>query len=253
MQMQALLVKNDEWSYVNGEYKNPDLVEGDPNSAKAVAEWVKMDSKARSGIILCIAPTELKQIKSCTTSRELWVKLENIYQSKGPARKATFLKQLTLQRLNEGGDIRDHINKFFDAVDKLREMDMDINSDLLAIMLLYSLPKSFENFGCAIESRDQLPSPEVLRLKITEESDARKSDTRNVISANHNAMLTRGRPKFHSNAGNGVSKFKFKCYKCGIVRHKAIDCRSKSSKRTQEVKAAKNDNFDFCASETMAD
>lgn len=40
------------------------------------------------------------------------------------------------------------------------QMDIDINSDLLPIMLLYSLPASNKNFRCAIESHDQLPDPE---------------------------------------------------------------------------------------------
>jgi hypothetical protein len=41
--------------------------------------------------------------------------------------------------MEESGDVREHIDMFFDAVDKLQEMDVEINRDLLAIMLLYSL------------------------------------------------------------------------------------------------------------------
>lgn len=85
---------------------------------------------------------------------EIWLKLESIYQSRGPTRKATLLKQFTLQRIEEGGDVREHVNKFLDTGDKLSEMNIDINPELLAIMLLYSLPPSYENFRCAIESRD---------------------------------------------------------------------------------------------------
>ena len=86
------------------------------------------------------------------------MKLERIYQSRGPTRKATLLKQLALQRMEESDDIREHTRKFFDPVDKRDEIDVDISPDLLAIMLLYSLPPSFENFRCAIESRDKLPA-----------------------------------------------------------------------------------------------
>jgi len=57
-------------------------------------------------------------------------------------------------------------------------MQIEINPNLLTVMLLYSLPPSFENFRCAIESRDDLPSLETLRIKIVEESDAWKSDAR---------------------------------------------------------------------------
>jgi len=61
--------------------------------------------------------------------------------------------------------LREHLNKFF-AVDKLSKMEVMINSDLLTIMM----PPNFENFQCAIESRDELPSPKTFRIKITEES-----------------------------------------------------------------------------------
>ena len=54
---------------------------------------------------------------------------ESIYQSQGPAKKATLLKRLTLSRVKEGDDIRQHLDQFFDAVDKLREMKLEVNDD----------------------------------------------------------------------------------------------------------------------------
>ena len=119
------------------------------------------------------------------------MKLERIYQSKGPARKATLLKQLILNKTAEGEDVKEHLSKFFDAVDKLSEMDVNVNDDLLAILLLYSLPPSYENFRCAIESRDTLPKPEDLRIKIVEENDSRRS---NDVTANPRAFRAK---EFH--------------------------------------------------------
>jgi hypothetical protein len=84
--------------------------------------------------------------------------------------------------------IQEHVRKFHDIVDKLAEMGIEINPELLSIMLLYSLPPSFENFRCAIESRDELPSPEALRVKIVEESDARKNEARDTVQ---NAMFVK--------------------------------------------------------------
>ena len=54
-------------------------------------------------------------------------------------------------------------SNIFDAVDKLKEMDVQINNDLLAIMLLYSLPPCFENFRCVIESRDEFTAKRDVR------------------------------------------------------------------------------------------
>lgn len=247
MHMEAILVKNDAWTYISGECSKPALIVGNMDSETAVKSWEKFDAKAKSEIILAISPSELKQVKGCTTSREVWLKLEGIYQSKGPARKATLLKQLMLQKMEEGADIRGHVNRFFDVVDKLQEMEVEINADLLAIMMLYSLPSSFENFRCAIESRDQLPTPDVLRVKIVEESEVRSKDTNASTNAS-DAMLVKnkkntqwrghgrnGKKKYGDEESDpkkkeeGHKKFSFRCHKCGkFAGHKAADCRSKN-------------------------
>jgi len=257
IQMEALLIKSDTLSYVNGEKIKPEIIAGNAESIARARSWEIEDQKARSDLILSISPSELKQIKGCNTSRDLWLKLQEIYQSKGPARKATLLKRLTLQRMEESDDVREHLRVFFDTVDKLNEMDVDINRDLLSVMLLYSLPLSFENFRCAIESRDELPSPEVLRIKITEENDARKNDTRVVTTG---AMLAKRQfPKRRSASGNDGQKsgnelrnknrnkdntFKYKCHRCRKIGHKAADCSEALNKKDSANKA---DELSLCA------
>ena len=113
------------------------------NSNAAVAEWEKNDAKAWSHIILSISPSELKEIKNYGTSREIWLRLEENYKSKGPARKATLLKNLILCKMPEDGEVREHLREFFDSVDKLGDVEIEINCDLLAVLLLYS---SLANF-----------------------------------------------------------------------------------------------------------
>lgn len=185
--MEALLTKNGAWAFVSRESQKPAIIVGDATSAAAVENWKKEDGKAKSDIVLSISPAELKLIKGCETSRQMWLKLESVYQSKGPARKATLLKQLTLMRTEDGADVREHVNKFFDTVDKLEEMEIQINRDSLSIMLLYSMPSNFENFRYAIESRDELPTPKTLRVKILEKYKARRNESR---SASQNAMFS---------------------------------------------------------------
>ena len=123
-------------------------------SANEAKRWEDDGKKAKSDCILSITPLELKQVKSCNTSNEVCVKLQSIYQSKGPARKATLLKQLTLHGMDDGTNVQDHLHKFFDTINKFNEMDVFVNPDFLTIMLLYRLPPSFENFRCAIESQE---------------------------------------------------------------------------------------------------
>ncbi|CAL1680763.1 unnamed protein product [Lasius platythorax] len=186
MFMEALLVKNDMWQYVNGTKVKPEIQVGVPESVNAARTWEQVDAKARSDIVLSINASELKQIKGCTTSRETWLRLEAVYQSKGPARKAALLRQLITSKMHTDSDVHEHLRHFFDIVDKINEIGVEVDQDLLSTLLLISLSKEFDNFRCAIESRDALPSLEVLRVKISEEADARKSVVHDSTS---NAML----------------------------------------------------------------
>lgn len=43
--------------------------------------------------------------------------------------------------------LRDYMHKLFHVVDQLSEIEVEINLNLLAIMLLHRLPTSFANFG----------------------------------------------------------------------------------------------------------
>ncbi|XP_029159136.1 uncharacterized protein LOC114931320 [Nylanderia fulva] len=186
--MQALLTKNDAWAHISNELQRPQVTKQETTSA-ALENWKRGDSKTnnKSNIILSISPYELKLIKEYETSRKVWLRLEGIYYFKGPTQKATLLKQLTLLRMEDGANVREHVNKSFDTVDKLKEMEIKINKDLLSIMLLYNMPSNFENFRCAIESRDELSTPEILRMKILEEFEARRNESGSALQ---NAMFS---------------------------------------------------------------
>lgn len=114
--MEALLVKNDNWSYVSGEKPCPKTESSaeSPAILSTTKAWEDVDCKAKSDLILAINLSELKQVRGCKTSKEVWDK--SIYDSKGPARKATLLKHLTEAKIPEGRDVKVHIVQFFDTL-----------------------------------------------------------------------------------------------------------------------------------------
>jgi len=163
---------------------------------------------------------------NCESSRQLWEKLESIYQSKGPAHKAHLLKSLILQKMKNGDDMHSPLQRFLSILTN-REMDIQVMDDLVTIQLLYSVPEEYEHFRVAIETQDNIPEPEVLKTKMMEEYEARK---RNNIELVHGAMFTRKNYKFPPNAN---TNFKFKCFNCEKIGHKAKDCKGGNQKQRE--------------------
>lgn len=220
---------------------------------KQPSPYGTQDRKARSDLILSISPSELKQIRDCQTSKDIWDRLDNIFASKGPARKATLLKQISQQKMSDGDDIREHLNSFFDAVDKLQSMDVEINGDLLSIMLLYSLPESFENFRIAIETRDTLPTTESLRVKVIEEDESRKQKLK---TSNNGAFLVKyqqhgQKPKKSGNSQHDYksvqsdNRTKLRCNYCKIKGHVINECRKKKKADRQKGNISSTDELYF--------
>ena len=88
VQAQAVFIKNKLWVYVDGTIQKP---ENDPVTK---AKYEEQDLLSRSELLLLMSPSELKQVKNCKNSKKVWDILKATYQSKGPARKATLLKQV---------------------------------------------------------------------------------------------------------------------------------------------------------------
>lgn len=127
-------------------------------------------------------------------------------------------------------------------MDKLAAIDIDINSDLLAIMLLYSLPGSFENFPCIIESRDNFPDVESLKVKILEENTARKQksgdDSGTMIaswSKNSSKFKSRPNTQVREYKDSCKNKYDITCYRCNKKGHKTQNCYTKLDKIKHKV------------------
>ncbi|GBM44555.1 hypothetical protein AVEN_250539-1 [Araneus ventricosus] len=87
LQMEAVLIKNDRFTYLS-EVAPP------PEPKEAYGSWKIEDSKTKADLILCIQPIELNLVKYCLTAKDMWETLESTYLSKGPARKTNLLKSL---------------------------------------------------------------------------------------------------------------------------------------------------------------
>ncbi|GBL87266.1 Retrovirus-related Pol polyprotein from transposon TNT 1-94 [Araneus ventricosus] len=152
--------------------------------------------------------------------------------------------------METGSDVRDNIRKFFDFIDKLQDLDIVIDEDLTSVMLLYSLPDNFETFRVAIESRDELPKLDTLRIKIIDEWQSRADQS---LSKDDGAYAAKFENQFRNQRFKAKMKtketvddrkrntpkphrsIKIKCWICGLEGHVSRECEQKKNLKTHSA------------------
>lgn len=86
------------------------------------------------------------------TMAGLWTKLECLYMTKSRANKLYIKKRMFTLTIMERSSLEDHTDKFNKVCDILKAIDVEGK----ALLLISSLPKSFENFGNVLVYVDKL-------------------------------------------------------------------------------------------------
>ncbi|GKE52109.1 hypothetical protein Tco_1487265 [Tanacetum coccineum] len=106
--------------------------------AQAKAE---LNKKAHSAMILCLGNKVLREVTGEKTAAGVWSKLETLYMTKSLANKL-YLKK----KLYTGRKISEHIDEFNKIVLDLANIEVKFKDEDLALLLLTSLPASYEHF-----------------------------------------------------------------------------------------------------------
>ena len=87
----------------------------DPSTKPSVVsteDWEKLDRKARSTIGLCLSNSVLLNVSGEDSTKKLWEKLGNLYQSKSLVNKLFLRKKMYHLRMEDGESVTDHLNVF---------------------------------------------------------------------------------------------------------------------------------------------
>ncbi|KAJ4730101.1 Retrovirus-related Pol polyprotein from transposon TNT 1-94 [Melia azedarach] len=110
------------------------------------AEMAVMEEKAHSTIMLCLADDIITEVAEEETAQGLWVKLEGLYMTKSLTNKLLLKQRLFSLRMQEGIPLRDHLDQLNTILLELRNIDVKVEDEDAALILLVSLPLSYENF-----------------------------------------------------------------------------------------------------------
>ena len=109
-------------------------------------QWNEFDEKAFSAIQLCLSHDVLRVVIKEKTTIGLWLKLESLYMTKSVVNKLRLRERLYTLKMAEGTLLRSHLDEFNSILIDLTNLEVNINKEDTAILLVYSLPCSYCNF-----------------------------------------------------------------------------------------------------------
>uniref|UniRef100_A0A2N9EW40 Integrase catalytic domain-containing protein n=1 Tax=Fagus sylvatica TaxID=28930 RepID=A0A2N9EW40_FAGSY len=166
-------------------------------------EWAKMHRKTIGCIRQCIEVSVFHHVSQETKADTLWKKLESLYERKTAQNKAFAIRKLAHLKLKEGRSVAEHLSEFQDLVNQLTRMNLVVDDKLQALLLLSSLPDSWETLVVSLSN--SAPNG-VLQLAMVKDSlfneetrrkDMGKDDAQALVTEN------RGRSKGRNSKGRG--------------------------------------------------
>ncbi|GJU53658.1 hypothetical protein Tco_1227372 [Tanacetum coccineum] len=144
-----------------------------------VGENTDLTKKAYSTLIICLGDWVLREVTKETTAAVIWMKLTSLYMTKSLANRLYLKKKLYTYYMSPGTKLGDHIDEFNKLILDLANIDIEIEDEDQALMLLTSLPSSYENFiKTLLYGRESLTMEDVLATLNSRELKKRTESTK---------------------------------------------------------------------------
>uniref|UniRef100_A0A2N9IQJ1 CCHC-type domain-containing protein n=1 Tax=Fagus sylvatica TaxID=28930 RepID=A0A2N9IQJ1_FAGSY len=217
-----LLVQQGLVKALYGKTKKPEKMTDD--------EWEELDMKAVSTIRLLLADEVMYDVMEENSTAGIWLNLEKRYMSKSLTNKLHLKQKLYGLKMTEGADLRQHINTFKQIISDMLRIDIKFEDEDKAMMLLTSLPASYEHLVTTLlYGKETLELEEVSGALLDhyqrKHKDSAESSGEGLVVKGYQ---DRGRKKDKddkSARGRSKSKSKaVKCFKCQKNGHMKRDC-----------------------------
>ncbi|GJW65930.1 retrovirus-related pol polyprotein from transposon TNT 1-94 [Tanacetum coccineum] len=108
-------------------------------------DWLELDEKALATIQLFLTREVLREVIHETIAAGLWLKLESLYMTKSLANKLRLKDRLYTFRMKPGTSVQDHLDEFNTILIDLENLDVDIDDEDKAVLLVISFPTSYKH------------------------------------------------------------------------------------------------------------
>jgi hypothetical protein len=169
---------------------------GEERMSASLSQKEKIDiiEKARSAIILCLGDKALTEVARERTATAMWIKLESLYMTKSLAHRLCLKQQLYSFKMTETRSIVEQLVEFNKIIDALENIEVSLEDEDKALLLLNSLPKSFEHFRDVIlYGKEQTITLEEVQTSIRTKELQRQQDGKSETNNGEGLNVQRGR------------------------------------------------------------
>ncbi|KAF7802225.1 cytochrome p450 [Senna tora] len=142
VQVKDVLIQSGLHKALEGKVSSKDSEKSE--SSMSDGDWEELDLRAASTIRLSLAKNVLANVQGISTAKELWKKLEGLYQAKGISNWLMLKEQFHTLCMDEGTKISDHLSTLNSIVSELEAIAVKIDDEDKTLRLIWSLPSSYE-------------------------------------------------------------------------------------------------------------
>ena len=170
--------------------------------------------KAHNAIILSLGDKVLRKVSKEKTTDGVWAKLEGLYMTKYLVNRLYLKQALYSLKMHEDKSIDEQLDIFNKLILDLENIDVTIDDEDQALLLLNSLPKNYTNFkDKLLYGRESLIMDEVQAALNSKELNQRSEDKGSTVAGGLNVRGKTKKRDFKARSkSRSKSKFKIKCY-----------------------------------------
>ncbi|KAH9762146.1 Integrase catalytic domain-containing protein [Citrus sinensis] len=105
-----------------------------------------INNKAHSTIILYLSDEVLREVSKERTASGLWAKLKEMFLKKSLTKRLYMKRRLYTFSMKDGVTMKDHVDEFNKLILDLENVNIILEDEDRALILLSSLPESYEHF-----------------------------------------------------------------------------------------------------------
>lgn len=184
-------------------------------------KWEEMQAQARATIRLCLSDQIMYHVMDENSPKKIWDMLAEKFMSKTLTRKLYLKQKLYGLKMQEGSDLAEHINVFNQLIADLVKVDVKIDDEDRAIILLCSLTGSYDHLVTTLTyGKEKVTVDEIVAALLSHEQRRKNNSTK---ESSGSALVVR-RDNGDEDKKDNRKKKGPQCYKCKEWGHKKAEC-----------------------------